>query len=412
MRNEKTQVIRQIILAGALIGTSFFLGFYFGGERIPYKERVAAVANKDLPEEINAGERVDFNPYWKAWSIIDEKFVGSEGEVTTSNQERVWGSIEGLVESLDDPYSIFLPPEDSEIFNENIQGNFGGVGMEIGVRDDVLTVIAPLKNTPAERAGIQTGDKILEIDGEITADMKTDEAVKLIRGEVGTRVVLTIAREEKPEPFEVEITRDTITIPIIDSRLRDDGIFVIELYSFTATAPTEFRKALQRFLLEGEGKLILDLRNNPGGFLNGAVDMASWFLPAGEVIVTEDFGGKKEDIVYRSKGYDIFDDTLEMIILINKGSASASEILAGALHEHGIATLVGTQSFGKGSVQELVKITNDTSLKITVARWKTPKGTSISDNGLTPDVNIEITQKDRENLRDPQLMRAVELLLE
>lgn len=385
------------------------LGFYFGEQSVSYKERVRDISEKDPSLQFGAVV-VSFEPFWKTWSVIDEKFVSTG---TTTAEDRVWGAIEGLVNSLNDPYSVFLPPDDAEIFNENIIGNFGGVGMEIGIRDGVLTVVAPLKDTPAEKAGIETGDKILEVDGVVTTKMRTDEAVKLIRGEMGTKVELTISREGVEEAFIVEIVRGNISIPTIETTLRDDGIFMIELYSFTAVSPQLFEQALQEFVLKGNGKLILDLRNNPGGFLDAAVDMASWFLPAGTIIVSENFGEKKESVTYRSKGYDIFNtDVLNMVVLINEGSASASEILAGALSEHGVATLIGEQSFGKGSVQELVKITKDTSLKITVAEWKTPQGKSFSKEGLIPDIEIELTTEDREANRDPQVEKAVEFLLE
>jgi len=407
IKRNKTSFI-SIFIGLIIIGVSFFVGVYLGYENRPPITKVISLTGA-VSEVVLDSEKTDFSPFWKTWNFINEKFVTANG--STTDQEKIWGAIEGLVGSLNDPYSVFLPPREAELFTENIRGNFGGVGMEIGIRDGILTVIAPLKDTPADRAGILTGDKIIKVDDIITADMKIDEAVSIIRGEMGTTVTLTIFREDVAEPFDISIVRDKISIPTIEYSLRDDGIFSIELYSFTATSPELFRQALQEFVLSGSSKLVLDLRNNPGGFLDAAVEMASWFLPSGKVVVTEDFGERKESIVYRSRGYDIFSETLEMVILINKGSASASEILAGALSEHGIATLVGETSFGKGSVQELVDITSDTSLKITVARWKTPQGNSISKNGLTPEYEVEFTMEDREEGRDPQMEKALELLI-
>jgi carboxyl-terminal processing protease len=283
--------------------------------------------------------------------------------------------------------------------------------MEVGMKDKILTVIAPLKDTPAYKAGIKSGDKILKIDKTTTTNLSIDAAIKLIRGPKGTTVTLTILRDGMNQPQEIKIVRDTINIPTLDTEMRKDGIFVIKLYSFDANSANLFRDAMKKFVDSGTDKLLLDLRGNPGGYLDAAVDMASWFLPGNKVVVTEDYGGNKSPDVYRSKGYDIFTNKLKFVILMDGGSASASEILAGAMQDNGRAKLVGTQSFGKGSVQEVVNITKDTILKITVAKWLTPNGTSISEKGLTPDYPVEITQKDFDAKKDPQMDKAVQLLL-
>lgn len=354
----------------------------------------------------------DFSPVWKAWNVLNEKYVPSSTSTITSSEDKIWGMIKGLTSSLEDPYTVFLPPVQAEIFAEDISGNFEGVGMEIGIRDQVLTVIAPLQGTPAWRAGLKSGDSILRIDGEITKSITIDEAVNRIRGERGAEVVFTIARDGEGELLEIKVIRDVIDIPTITSELRSDNVFVIELFNFSAVSANLFRSALREFIVSGTNKLIVDLRGNPGGFLEAAVDMASWFLPAGKIVLQEDFGGSAKPKIYRSRGYDVFSDNLEMVVLIDGGSASASEILAGALNEHGVATLVGDTSFGKGSVQELVQITSDTSLKVTIARWLTPLGTSISHGGLTPDILVEVTSEDIAEGRDPQLEKAVQLLLD
>jgi carboxyl-terminal processing protease len=386
-----------------LIAGAFFIGFSIG-ENSSVEKNITGVVNRDL----NKPEDVDFMTFWKAWNVINEKYVDNDEVVP---QNKIWGAIEGLADSLGDPYTVFLPPQESELFAENIRGNFGGVGMEVGMRDGILTVIAPLKNTPAEKAGVLAGDQVIAVDGKSTADLGIDEAVSLIRGEIGTSVKLTIFREGSDGTLDIDVVRGNIKIPTSESILRDDGIFVISLFNFSAISPDEFRDGLRAFLNSGSDKLILDLRGNPGGFLNAATDMASWFLPVGKVIVTENYGKNGEDIVHRSKGYNIFKNNLKFVILVNQGSASASEILAGALQEHGKATLVGAQTFGKGSVQELVNITDETSLKVTVAKWLTPNGNSISDGGVTPDIEVEITMEDIEAGRDPQMEKAVEILL-
>ncbi|MFA6898332.1 MAG: S41 family peptidase, partial [Candidatus Paceibacterota bacterium] len=254
-------------------------------------------------------------------------------------------------------------------------------------------------------------------------DFPVEKAVKLIRGKEGTVVKLTVLRNGDGGPKEFSITRETINIPTVDTEVRStlsvdaqgngtlaNGVFVLRLYNFSVNSADLFRQSLREFALSGTNKLVLDLRGNPGGYLEAAVDMASWFLPVGKVVVSEDFGKKQEPLIYRSKGYNVFNDNLKMTILIDGGSASAAEILAGALKEHGVAKLVGEQTFGKGSVQELIKLTPDTSFKVTIARWLTPNGKSISENGLIPDVAVKPTEKDVKAGKDVQLDKAIELL--
>jgi len=402
-----TKTLSAIALLALFVGGAFMVGVYVGSEGEGSALGSPLFSSGDTLQPIG----VDFSPVWKAWNTINSKFVPASTSTETADADKVWGMISGLARSLEDPYTIFLPPADSEIFEDDISGNFEGVGMEIGIRNNILTVIAPLKGTPADRAGIMSGDSILRIDGESTDGLSIDKAVKRIRGEGGTPVTFTIARDGEGEFLEIEVIRAVIEIPTINTTLRDDGVFVIELYNFSALSPNLFRQALREFVLTGSNKLLLDLRGNPGGFLEASVDMASWFLPTGEVVLREDFGGNRKPTIHRSKGYDIFNENLKMVILINRGSASASEILAGALKEHGIATLVGEKSFGKGSVQELVKVTPDTSLKVTIARWLTPNSISISDGGLTPDIEVEVTPEDFEAEIDAQLDKAVEILL-
>lgn len=381
-----------IFLAGAFAGNA---GLSFPGAR----------ASAGTPPE-----GVDFSALYTAYQLLEENYQGvATSTEAVSSEERVWGAVQGLAGSYGDPYTVFLPPQDKEIFESSIRGDFEGVGMEIGIRDEVLTVVAPLKNTPAERAGLRSGDKILEIDGETTAGITVEAAVGKIRGEKGTEVKLTVVRDQG-EPFTVGVVRDTIQLPTLETELRSDGVFVIELYNFNAVAPQLFRNAVREFANSGSDKMIIDLRGNPGGFLEVAVDIASWFLPAGKAIVIEDHNDDSQDQTLRSRGYDVFTDQLKLAILIDQGSASASEILAGALSAHDKATLVGQTSFGKGSVQQLFDVTENSSLKITIARWLTPDGVSISHGGLTPDIEVEITEEDIEADRDPQLERAASFL--
>jgi carboxyl-terminal processing protease len=323
---------------------------------------------------------------------------------------RVYGAIQGLVNSYGDSYTVYLPPEDAETFGEDISGNFSGVGMEVGMRNGLITIISPLPDTPADNAGVLAGDIITRIDDESTEDMTVDQAVKRIRGEKGTEVTLQIAREGELSFIEIVIMRDTITIPTIETEERDD-IFIISLYSFNALAEAKMQTALREFVKSDAEKLILDLRGNPGGYLQSAIGISSYFLPTGKVVVQESFGDGRPDQLFRSQGRVIKDFNAEnFVVLVDGGSASASEIVAGALAEHGVATLLGTQTFGKGSVQELVDLNSGASLKVTVARWLTPDGTSISNGGLEPEIVIERTPEQRLNDEDPQLEAAIDYL--
>jgi len=400
----KTRRIATVIIVVILFFLTFTIGVYVGDYNRPAIDKVLGISNKETQVTTIA----DFSPFWKVWNAMNEKYPDAS---KTTDQNRVYGAISGLVSSLNDPYSVFFGPDETKAFEEEIAGNFDGIGMEVGIKDQILTVIAPLKDTPAYRANIKSGDKILKINDKTTTDLSIEEAIKLMRGPKGTSVALTIYREGLKQPKEIVVVRDTINIPTLDTEKRADGIFVIKLYSFSANSANLFRNAIKQFVDSGSDKLLLDLRGNPGGYLEAAVDMGSWFLKGGKTIVTEDYGNNKTPEIYRSKGYDIFNDKLKFVILIDGGSASASEILAGAMQDNGLAKLVGMQSFGKGSVQEVVNITGDTILKITVAKWLTPNGTSISEKGLTPDYPIEITQKDLDSKKDPQMDKAVELLL-
>jgi carboxyl-terminal processing protease len=353
---------------------------------------------------------VDLQPVWTAWQLLEEKFTPATTSALVTKEDNVWGIIEGLAESYNDPYTIFLPPSESKNFAEEINGEFGGVGIEIGMQNGVLTVIAPLEGTPAKAAGLRSGDRILEVDDTSIQNMTIDEAIDIIRGEVGTVVTFTIARYGENEFRTISVTRDIIEIPTIDTELRDDGVFVLSLYNFGGNAEGEIRSALREFLASDSDKLLIDLRGNPGGYLGTAVDMASWFLPMGKTVLIEDYGENKKSFIYRSKGYDIVKDDWDIVVLVDEGSASASEIVAGALQEHNVATLIGEKTFGKGSVQELIDVTEDTSLKITVARWLTPNGNSLSETGLTPDYRVPLTIEDIEAGTDPQFDAAIEFL--
>ncbi len=408
MDNHHTTHIPHHITLGLriFVGLICTVGVFFGGVYVGYANRdvadkVTSVLNKDSV----VAQKTDFTPFWKAWQLLDQKFPDAD---KTSDQERMYGAIKGMLAAFGDPYTTFFPPSENSAFETEISGTFSGIGAEIGQKDGMLTIIAPLKDTPAERAGLKSGDKVVAIDDTTTVDMDVDKAVSLIRGEVGTVVRMSVVREGMASPKVISITRAQIDLPTIQTETRpNDRVFIIHLYNFSAKSASAFYGALQEYLASGYPNLVVDLRGNPGGYLDAAVQIAGWFIPEGKTIVKEI--GKTEDdvVVHTSSGPVLFPKNARLIVLVDKGSASASEILAGALADQHIGIVVGEQTFGKGSVQELVKLTQDTSLKVTVAKWYTPNGVSISHNGLTP--SVKIPRVESKDATDPQLESAVAL---
>jgi carboxyl-terminal processing protease len=405
-----TETNNKKIIVGSLCVIALLAVFYAGRKSAESGPYAALPAFTAPATDTSLVTDAQFAPFWKEWQILNQNYVASG---STTPQNMVYGAMEGLAQAEGDPYTVFFPPQENSLFQSDIAGDFDGVGMEIDIKNSALTVISPLKGTPAAQAGILAGDIISEINGQDTSNMTVDQAVDLIRGAAGTSVKLTIIRAGASAPIEKSVTRQVINIPTIDTNIvgtSSSAIFVIHLYSFTASSPALFQTALRAFVASGSHKLILDLRGNPGGYLDASWDMASWFLPTGKTVVTEDFGGKQPSQVYQSKGYNIFNKNLQMDILVDGGTASAAEILSAALHDYGIATLVGEKTFGKGSVQELIPITDDTSLKVTVARWLTPDGHNLSHDGIDPDYVVPITTADVTAGTDPQMAKAVSLL--
>jgi carboxyl-terminal processing protease len=354
-------------------------------------------------------QSADLTAFWKAWNALSMNYVITHASSTLpTTKERLHGAISGLAASYGDPYTVFFPPAEAKAFAENISGSFAGVGMEIDVKDGILTVIAPLKGTPAEAAGIKAGDQIAAIDGKSTDGISTEKAVSKIRGPIGTSVNFTIIRGGKS--LDIKVVRDTIQVPETkDSLDAASGVYKIALYEFTSNSADLFSQAFERFKASGSKKLVIDLRSNPGGYLDAAVDIASHFISKGSVVVTEDFGGKEANQVHTSLGYYDVPTGTKIVVLIDGGSASASEIFAGALQDTHTATLIGTKSFGKGSVQTLLDLDGG-SLKVTIARWITPAGHWIMGNGVTPDITVPYTSADAAAKKDPQMDRAIQFL--
>jgi len=378
------KILLFFLILGFLAG-SFSAGFFLG-----YQKKQCKFCK---PEEI------DFSLFWEAYHKLKENFYD---KTKIDPQKILYGAVSGMAKSSEDPYTDFFDPKQAKIFEEDVRGYFEGVGMEIGIKKGKLQVVAPLEGTPVQKAGIKAGDFILKINDKDTTDISVEEAAMLIRGPKGTKVKLSIFREDWKEPKEIELTREVIEIPSIKLE-KKDGILYLKIYQFSEKLNQGFPKIAFDISKEKSKKLILDLRNNPGGILDVGVNVAGYFLEKGKLVVVEDYGqGKK--IEHRSSGPGILKD-VKTVVLINKGSASASEILASALRENLGTILIGEETFGKGSVQKMEKLSDGSFLKITVAKWLTPKGNQISEIGVSPDIEVNESEE-----KDLPLEKAMEIL--
>lgn len=372
---------------------AYVLGYAAGGQAT------------SVPAGQAAAHDVDLDLLWQVWDAVDAKYVDT---TELDDDAMLYGAMKGVVQSLDDPHSEFLTPEESAEFRESLEGHLSGIGAEVGMRDDTLTIISPLRGSPAESAGLQPGDQIFKINGELAMDYSLFEAVQRIRGGVGTTVTLTIFRVGELEPRDVTVTRADIDIDSVTHELRDDGIAVVTVSTFAEDTAEEFARTLTELKAKNPTGLVLDLRYNGGGFLDAAIDMTSRLLASGEVVTIRERGRPDQTITV--SGEAILPDT-PLVVLINGGSASASEIMTGALQDAGRAEVVGQTSFGKGTVQELLPpFADGSTLRITVAKWFTPSGRDVTEEAIEPDVTVAMTMADIEADRDPQLERAVELL--
>lgn len=381
------------ILIFFVIGTAFFTsGFYVGKE------------NQII---INPLEDIDFTIFNEVYHFIEKKHPEFEN---LTEEEVVYGAVEGMLRALGDDYTSFFSPERSILFMEDISGEFQGVGMEIGVRDGELRIISPLKNTPAYNAGIKAGDVITTVDGKEVANLTIEDAVLMIRGPEGTEVVLEIEREG--EVKKISIIRDVINIPTVEWEIIEEDIAYIQIFSFYDSLKKDFSLIAKKISEEGKAKkIIIDLRGNPGGILDVAVDIASYFLEPGEtVILTGKTKNESDEIIKKKTGIDAVLANYPVVVIIDQGSASASEILAGALKDQINAVIVGEKSFGKGSVQSMQSLSDGSVLKITERYFFTPNKSIINEVGISPDIEILLTEKDIEEGRDPQLQAAVKVL--
>lgn len=398
-------------LIGILIIISLFVGIVIGlnkqiGSTTDQNngQTLGRVLNTDtLPDYLT--KDVNFKVFWKVWDIIKNKYIGRD---TITDAQLFYGALKGTVEALEDPYSVFLNPKSSKEFSQELEGKFEGIGAEIGIRKERLTIIAPLPDSPAAKAGLKSLDKITAIDDIDTTDLSLDEAIQLIRGNKGTPVTLTVQREGQTDLLKITIVRDTIKINSVSLEYKDN-IAYLKISNFNSDTGGLFLESANDILSKSPKGIILDLRNNPGGYLDTAVELSGYWVPSGETVVKEEMSNAELNQEYRSHGNAQLKN-FKTVVLINGGSASASEIMAGALQDWQLAKVVGINSFGKGSVQELEQLSDGSSLKITIARWLTPQGRLIEENGITPDIEVELTEEDYNNNRDPQLDKAKEII--
>ncbi len=351
-------------------------------------------------------EHIDLSLFWRSWDLLKSRYVDAKD---LKDNTLVEGAIRGMLASTGDPYTTFLNTEENAELESDISGSFEGIGAEIGIRDKLLTVVSPLSGSPAEKAGLRAGDKIIKINDEETLQMSLDEAVKKMRGKKGTDVMFTILREGENDTRQITVTRDRIEVKSVTVEYRDGNIAYIKLTRFGEDTMRDFEIISQDIRSHKSKGIILDMRNNPGGLLQTAVDLSGKFLATGSVVVQEEYGDGKKDIEKTIGRGELRD--IPVVVLINEGSASASEILAGALKDdRGDITTVGKKSFGKGSVQELVPLPKGAAVKITIAKWFTPSGKGIDGEGISPDLEVELTNEDFDAGRDPQLDKALEIL--
>ena len=351
-------------------------------------------------------EAAQFSLFWEAWHIVEDKFYGDIPE----DPIPVYGAIRGALTTLEDPYTVFVEPQPRALEKAELEGQFGGIGAYVTRGPAGEVVLTPMVDSPAERAGVQEGDVVVQVDDTpITPDMTTDEVVLLIRGEVDTQVTLTLQRAGVTEPIVVTITRQIIETPSVEWRVleQDPSIGYIRIRLFTERTGRELERAIQDLREAGATRLILDLRDNGGGLLDAAVDVASQFLRDG-VVLYEDRRDEGEKSYPVKKGGLALD--LPLAVLVNGGTASASEIVAGALQDYGRGPLIGEKTFGKGSVQLVYDLSDQSSLHVTVARWLTPNRHRIDGQGLVPDVEVPSSQPGQEAGGDPQLERAIAYL--
>ncbi len=401
-KSKKSPAGRLIFLFLALV--AFYFVFSFGYSLGQKGKSVGlGVGPKEVKNiEVGKPDNLDFSLYWEAWNKLKQKSVSDP-----ESKKMIYGSIAGMLSSVDDPYTVFFSPEDNKRFREDIQGEFDGIGVELVSKDNLPTVVAPLSGSPAEKAGMKSGDVIIEVDGTKTEGINFNEIINKIRGKKGTKVNIKVFRQGKDDPLTFDVERDKIVVKSIqwDTKNIDGRKYsVVKINQFGDDTDSLFEQYISEVIKDKPEGIVVDLRNNPGGYLESAVNLSSYFLDGGIVVSEKDRSGQqKEYKVTRKSRLKNF----KTVVLVNNGSASASEIFAGALQDRKVAKVIGEKTFGKGSVQELLELSDGSAVKITVAKWLTPNGRAINGEGIAPDIDLKASEDKND---DNQLNRAIEFL--
>ncbi|MBC7233481.1 MAG: S41 family peptidase [Chloroflexi bacterium] len=396
MNNWQKWAIAALLIV-LLTTTAFAAGFGVGRYVVPpYLYPTQRTAEK---------QQEQLRIFWEAWQIIEDKFYSEE---PLDFKSMAYGAIRGMVSSLGDPHTVFLTAEQANVFHEDLEGEFGGIGVTVNMTEEgYLQVVKLIPGAPAEKTSLKPGDIILEVDGKSIQGLDMAQAISLIRGPKGTQVRLLIKHPEG-ETEEITITRAIVEIPTVESRMLDHNIAYLRLWEFNARATALVRESLKELLGKNPSGLVLDLRGNPGGYLHIVVQIASEFIPEGTVLIERNSNG--QETRHSVSGLGIATQ-IPLAVLVDKGSASAAEILAGAIQDHKRGVLIGERTFGKGSVQITERLSDQSALQVTIQRWYTPANRAIEGQGLTPDIEVGITAEDWQAQRDPQLERAIAYLL-
>ena len=407
--NSKVKVLKYIVLI-AVLGITYLGVFYLGNMVATKGVIMGTVPEKAIDDLSQVG---DISKYYNLFNLRNMLFSTYDGEI--DDEKLLEGAMKGMADAIGDPYTVYMNQDEFITFIESSQGSFYGIGAQLGIRDNNVTVIAPVEGSPAEKAGLKAGDIILKVDDYEVNELNTEAVVSRVRGEEGVPVTLTIKREGVENPLEIEIVRAEIKTESVKGEILEDGIGYIQLTTFSDEEVSDkFAEKLNELKQQGMKKLILDLRGNPGGYLNECVEIASNFIPEGEVITyTIDKYDKK--VISNSLGGDAIG--MPLVVLVDGGSASASEVVTGALRDYEVATIIGTRTFGKGIVQQLRVLPNDMGgLKVTTSKYYTPNGENIHGTGIEPNIVVQIPQEvldmDYDRSIDPQFQKALEVIRE
>lgn len=397
MKSSVKKILAGIVVAVILVGV-YYIGVMIGSNKLEFSLDNPTVININKSSTNDA----DFDIFWQAWDLVNNEYYDKD----LNYKEMMYGAISGMLDSLDDAYTMFMSPEESKNFLEDLEGEFGGIGIEVVSRDGYLVVVAPLEGLPAEEAGIRSKDIIAKIDGVDVGEYSFSEAINKIRGEKGSNVTLTVLHEGENETIDVTVTRDIVEVDSVNWEQKDDVMYV-RVSQFGEDTISLMDDVIAETKKNGLEKMIVDIRDNPGGYLDVGVDFTSLFIPEGTAVIEKDRDDNKTYI--KTTRLPQLKD-IELVVLVNGGSASASEIFAGAIQDTGSGTIVGETTFGKGSVQNLEILEDDSQVKLTVSKWFTPNERQIDKAGIEPDEKIELSREDIENDNDIQLKKALEIL--